>query len=218
MTSAMPSVVAVADGAVLVVFGEEIDDGMLARIHALDAALAASPPVGMVEVVPALTTLLVVFDPLVTDHDAVTAAVLTNLGTDAARSPGASHVIDVGFGGVLSPDLAAVAQRSGLSETAVVNALLSGSYTVGMYGFAPGYAYLYGTPASIQLPRNPTPGPVRPAGSLIIAGQQCMIIPTPLSTGWFAIGQSATPVVTGDPDRPFLFNVGDTVTFHRVEQ
>ncbi|MFM7686281.1 MAG: carboxyltransferase domain-containing protein, partial [Actinomycetota bacterium] len=70
-----PTLAPVADHAVLVEFGDEIDDTTLARIQSLDAAIAAAPPAGLVEVVPALTHVLVVFDPVVTDHAAIAAAI-----------------------------------------------------------------------------------------------------------------------------------------------
>jgi inhibitor of KinA len=213
----VPSVVPVADHAVLVAFGQEITDATLARIHALDIALSRHRPLGMIEIVPALTHLLVAFDPLVTDHQAITAAVLANLDTLTTAAAGANHVIEVCYESEFALDLQTVAQRTGLGESAVIASHLSATYTVGMYGFAPGYAYLYGTPTAIELPRNPTPGPVIPAGSVIIAGQQCLIIPTAMSTGWFAIGRCPIPMLTDDPARPFLFDVGDTVTFRSID-
>lgn len=216
MSAETPSIVPVADHAVLVVFDDEIDETTLARIHALDAALSRDSPSGMIEIVPALTSLLIEFDPVVTDHAAIAAAVLANLDAPTRPSPGVNHIIDVCYEGDHGPDLGAAAEGSGVDEATVVQIHLSGRYTVGMYGFAPGFAYLYGTPAAIRLPRNPTPGPLRPAGSVIIAGQQCMIIPTALSTGWFAIGMSPVPMHTDDPARPFLFDVGDTITFRRI--
>ncbi len=214
----IPSVVPVADHAVLVAFDQEISDATLARIHALDAALSEHPPLGMTEIVPALTHLLVAFDPLVTDHIAITAAVLANLGTATTKAAGTIHEIDVCYEADFALDLATVADRTGLSALAVIDAHLSGTYTVGMYGFAPGYAYLYGTPPAIEIPRNPTPGPIIPAGSIIIAGQQCLVIPTAMSTGWFALGRCPIPMLTNDPARPFLFDVGDTVKFRRIDQ
>ena len=217
MSTPPPVVVPVADHAVLVVFGDEITDTTLARIHALDSALLRDPPAGMTEIVPALTSMLVEFDPLITDHPEITAAILANLSTSTDRRPGATHLIDVCYDGEHGPDLPVVAERTGLDVAAVPEAHLSGAYTVGMYGFAPGFAYLYGTPGAIQLPRNPAPGPMRPAGSVIIAGQQCLVIPNAMSTGWFAIGRCPVPMLTGDPERPFLFDVGDTVTFRRID-
>lgn len=211
-----PELVPVADHAVLVEFGGDIDDTTLARIQSLDAALAATPPDGLVEVVPALTHLLVVFDPVVTDHAAIASAVTDRIHHRASATPGTHHVVDICFDAPHAPDLIAAAERAGISPEAVAEAHLAAEYRVGMYGFAPGYAYLYGTPPSIQLPRNPTPGPSVPAGSVIITGQQCLVIPVAMSTGWFAIGRSPVQVLRNDPERPFLFDVGDTVGFRRI--
>lgn len=211
-----PSLVPVADHAVLVEFGDEIDDITLGRIQSLDAALAAAPPDGLVEVVPALTHLLVVFDPVVTDHATIAAVVADRVDHRVHATPGTHHVIDICFEAPHAPDLAAAAAQAGLSPEAVAEAHLSAVYRVGMYGFAPGYAYLYGTPPSLQLPRNPVPGPPVPAGSVIITGQQCLVIPVAMSTGWFAIGRSPVQVLRDNPERPFLFDVGDTVGFRRI--
>lgn len=213
---ASPALVPVADHALLVEFGDEIDDATLARIHSLDTALAAAPPEGMVEVVPALTHLLVVFDPVVTDHTTIAAAVTDRISHRTNTTSGAHHVLDICFESPHAPDLAAAAERAGIPPEAVAEAHLSATYRVGMYGFAPGYAYLYGTPPVIQLPRNPVPGPPVPAGSVIITGQQCLVIPVAMSTGWFAIGRSPVQVLRNDPARPFLFDVGDTVGFRRI--
>ena len=213
----LPAIVAVADHAVLVSFSDDIDDATLARIHALDAALTRHPPEGLTEIVPAMTTLLVAFDPAVTDHGAITKAIVDNLAVATESAAGVRHVIDVCYDDGNGADLAVLAERAGLDVAAVVDAHLGATYAVGMYGFAPGYAYLYGTPPSIQVPRNPTPGPLVPAGSVIIAGQQCLIIPVAMSTGWFALGRTAAQMLTTDPARPFLFDVGDTVTFRRID-
>jgi inhibitor of KinA len=125
-------------------------------------------------------------------------------------------VIDVCYDGEHAPDLAALAARAGIDTETAVAAHLAATYTVGMYGFAPGFAYLYGTPDPIQQPRNPTPGPLVPPGSVIVAGQQCLIVPVAMSTGWFAIGRSPASMVTTSEDQPFLFEIGDSVVFRRV--
>ncbi|KGJ15850.1 carboxyltransferase domain-containing protein, partial [Paracoccus sanguinis] len=70
-----PRYVPVADHALLIEFGAEIDDAVTDRVHALDRALAADPPPGLREAVPAFVSLLVDFDPLETDHAAVARAV-----------------------------------------------------------------------------------------------------------------------------------------------
>ena len=214
-----PRFVPVADHALLVEFGTRIDDAVTDRVHALDRALAAAPPQGLRETVPAFVNLLIDFDPRVTDHAAVEAAVRHRLTHPpvAARPPD-THVVDVCYDGDLAPDLSEVARLTGLSPDEVIDAHLGGRYRVGMYGFAPGYAYMSGTPAAIQLPRKTAPVRGVPSGSVIIAGAQCIVTTLDMPAGWWRIGRSSTRILRDDPARPFLFDVGDTVRMRRIDR
>ncbi len=217
-TSDAPRFVPVADHALLVEFGEAIGEAEHAAVLRLDRALAAAPPVGLREVVPAYVALLVDFDPLASDHRAMTAAVTALLGAGASEgSAAATHEIPVCYDGDLAPDLPEVAARTGLSPEAVIAAHLSGDYDVRLYGFAPGYAYLAGVPEAIRLPRKPAALRGIPAGSLLIAGPQCIVSTLTMPTGWWIVGRSPAAILTGDPARPFLFDVGDRVRFRRID-
>jgi inhibitor of KinA len=85
-----------------------------------------------------------------------------------------------------------------------------------MYGFAPGYAYLASVPDAIQLPRKAAAVRDVPAGSLLIAGPQCLVTTLTMPSGWWNIGRSPTQILTKDESRPFLFNIGDHVRFRRI--
>mgnify|MGYP002622039530 FL=1 len=216
--SGFPRCRPVGDRALLVEFGEAIDKDFHDRVVALDAALAADPFDGFVEAVPAYASLLVRFDPLMLDHRAVEEKVssLAERGAGIART-GAPRDVEVCYDGELSPDLDAVARASGLTPEQVVEAHLSGDYSVFMYGFAPGYAYLAGVPDPIRLPRKQAAVRDVPAGSVIIAGPQCLVTTLTMPTGWWIIGRSPTRILRNDrPDRPFLFDVGDRVRFRRI--
>jgi len=207
----------VAERAVLVELGAAVDDAVAGAVLALDRALAADPVAGQVEVVPALVNVLVVFDPLVTDHAAVVRALRARLaGLSSATVQGAEREVLVCYDGPYGRDLQAVADQAGLSAEAVIAAHLAGEYRVTMYGFAPGYAYLGGTPEAIRLPRKAAPVRGVAAGSVIIAGAQCLVTTLTMPTGWWVIGRSPTRILTGDAVRPFLFDVGDRVRFRRV--
>lgn len=212
---AFPRYTAIADHAVLVDFGETITDAAHSAVLALDAALAETPFSGITETVPAYVNLLVGFDPRVADHAAVITH-LRGLSLREVRQAGAERVVDVCYDAPFAPDLPAVAARCGLDEEAVIAAHLSGDYRVYLYGFAPGYAYLAGTPSPIRLDRKPAPVRGVPAGSVIIAGPQCIVTTLTMPTGWWVIGRSPTPILTGNDSRPFLFDVGDSVRFRRV--
>jgi inhibitor of KinA len=189
-----------------------------AAVIALDRALTAASPKGMLECIPAFVSLLVDFDPLVTDH-ALMKADVERLAKTATLSDqvGRLHEVEVCYEPVLSPDLAAVARASGLSIEAVIDCHQRGEYQVRMYGFAPGYAYLSGVPAEIQVPRKPAAVRDVPGGSVLIAGPQCLVTTLTMPTGWSIIGRSPTRILTGVEDDPFLFGVGDKVRFKRID-
>lgn len=208
----------IADHALLVTFADDISEDAHDLVIALDRAIAANMPVGVTETVPALVNLLVSFDPVLTDHAAVEAHLRQCLAVvEVQTSQGAVRQVNVCYEVPFAPDLEAVASAVGLSTEAVINAHLATRFDVLMYGFAPGYAYLSGAPECIHVPRKQTPVRDVPAGSVIIAGAQCLITTLLMPTGWSIIGRSPTPILTGDPKHPFLFDVGDRVSFQRID-
>lgn len=216
MTS--PTVRPAGSGAVLADFGSAIDEAVFAKVVALDRALAVQPPAWLCETVPAYTSLLIVFDPLVTDHTAV-AHHLQSLDAPAVDLAAATtHAIPVCYDGEAAPDIAAVAATLGLSTEAVIAAHLAGDYRVFMYGFAPGYAYLGGVPDALQLPRKATAVRGHKIGSVMVAGPQCLITTLEMPTGWWVIGQTPTRVLDAGSEKPFLFEPGDRVRFTRIDE
>ncbi len=207
----------IAERAVLVEFGTKLDQAAHEAVLRLDQALAAQPFLGFREAIPAFVNLLVEFDPLTTDHPTAIAHLRGLLtAKTAARAKPAQREVLVCYDPDLAPDLAAVAQQTGLTPEAVINAHLSGDYAVFLYGFAPGYAYLGGVPEAIRLDRKPAPLRGVAAGSVIIAGAQCLVTTLVMPTGWWIIGRSPTRILTEDPAHPFLFDVGDKVHFRRI--
>ncbi len=215
--SGWPRFRAVADHALLVSFGDEISDAVSAEVLALDRALQDTPPGGVTECIPAMVNLLIDFDPLETDHAQLQRSVEGLLGRplDERLQP-TERVVEVCYDPDLAPDLTAVAETTGLSPDEVIEAHLSGDYQVRMYGFAPGYAYMSGVPKALRVPRKPAAVREVPAGSVIIAGGQCLVTTLTMPTGWSVIGRSPTRILTDDAEHPFLFDVGDRVRFVRV--
>lgn len=211
--------VPVGDRALLVEFATEISDTASRAVLSLDTALATATIDGIDEVVPAMTNALVLFDPLVTDHTALRAAVERLLATapDVAHEPEIRRV-QVCYDRDFGHDLPAVAAACDMSVDAVIDAHLAGDYRVLMYGFAPGYAYLGGVAPSIRLPRKPAAIRGIPAGRVIIAGPQCIVTTFEMPAGWWVIGSSPTPVLDPVADHPFLFDVGDRVVFERIDR
>jgi len=213
-----PRFVPVSDCGLLVEFGEEIGGQAHAAVLALDRALAAAPVAGQCEIIPAYVNLMVVFDPLRTDHETVARALRGRLDHPPQdRAPGRLHEVPICYEGEdLARDLAELAAATGLAAEDVIALHLAGDYEVHLYGFAPGYAYMAGVPEPIRLPRKPAPVRGVPAGSVIVAGPQCIVTTLTMPTGWWVLGRSPARILTGDAARPFLFDVGDRVRFVRI--
>lgn len=209
----------VADHGLLVSFGDAISDATSAAVLALDRALADAPPPGFAECVPAFVNLLIDFDPLLTDHAQLQRDVERLLQSPArGQTTGQWHEVEVCYEGEFAPDLAAVAASTGLTVEEVINCHLQADYQVRMYGFAPGYAYMSGVPLSIQVPRKPAAVRNIPAGSVLVAGPQCLVTTLKMPTGWSIIGRSPTRILRRDERAPFRFDVGDKVRFKRVDR
>ncbi len=204
----------VAEHGLLVEFGDRLNEASHAAVLRLDRALAAQPFPGFAEAVPAYVNLLVRFDPLLIDHAGVENALRALLlAAPTATQTGALRSVDVVYDGA---DLAEVATRTGLTPDQVIATHLAGDYSVALYGFAPGYAYLSGLPDPIRLPRKDAAVRGVPAGSVIIAAGQCIVTTLTMPTGWWIIGHSPTLILDPTGPQPFLFDVGDRVKFRRV--
>ncbi|MDO8535168.1 MAG: allophanate hydrolase subunit 1, partial [Xanthobacteraceae bacterium] len=158
------------DTAVIVEFGDRIDRLLSDRVLRLSARVRAEQLPGVVETVPTFRSLMVHYNPLATDSASLTAA-LENLldGRHGAAQPVKLWRIAACYAASHAPDLAAVAQRTGLSAADVVRLHNSTRYHVYMLGFVPGFPYLGDLPAPLVLPRRAEPRVRVPAGSIAIA-------------------------------------------------
>jgi KipI family sensor histidine kinase inhibitor len=113
-------------------------------VLALARALDAPAPAGVLESVPAINTLLVVFDPARESHRGVESLLRTLIERLTLLTGDFVRVVEipVRYGGADGPDLAAVAEQLGLSEREVVALHCAPIYRVLLIGFAPGFPYL----------------------------------------------------------------------------
>lgn len=200
------------DAAVLLEFGREIDEGVNREVQRLAQALLTTPPEGVYAVVPAYTTLLVEFDPLVTSIQEVIdrARAMTLRGGDL---PGRRFLVPTCYGGAFGPDLEEVAARLGLSPDVVVERHAAQDFRIFCLGFTPGFPFCGILPAEIETPRRAAPRPKVPAGSVGLAGRQTGVYPTASPGGWQLIGRTPVPLFDLDRDPPVPFRPGDYLRF-----
>lgn len=219
----MPRIAPLADDALLLHFGERIDDAINARVHALAARLRADAPRWLVDLVPAHASLAVFYDPAAFDDDPFEPVVRHVRSLLAAEAPmqaaTAARMVEVpvAYGGESGPDLESAAIELGLQPEALAARHAAGDYRVAMIGFAPGFPYLSGLDPALALPRLATPRIHVPAGSVAIGGAQTGIYPRESAGGWRIIGR--TPLLLFDPQRvpPSLLAPGDRVRFVAID-
>jgi KipI family sensor histidine kinase inhibitor len=218
VSAAGPRILPVGDAALTLELGREFDPALNARVRAIDRALRAAPFPGLLETVPAYSSLLAVYDPTRCRFDEARAALARLVDTAVApTSEGRTHVLPTVYGGEHGPDLAEVAHRGGLSEADVIARHAAGEYTALLVGFLPGFAYLGELDPALDTPRRATPRPRVPAGSVAIAGRQTGVYPFASPGGWNLIGRTAEVLFDAQGERPALIEPGDHVRFARVE-
>ncbi|SFW62849.1 5-oxoprolinase subunit B family protein [Amycolatopsis australiensis] len=177
------------------------------------AALTRLAVDGIEELVPAARTLLVRFDPAVTDADRLGAVLRRVSPVDSAVAAAGEVVIPVVYDG---EDLADVAAETGLSVTSLVERHTAGAYVSAFCGFAPGFAYLSGLDPALHVGRRATPRTRIPAGSVAIAGEYSAVYPSASPGGWRLLGRTDVPVWDVERDPPNLLPPGTRVRFEAV--
>ncbi|OLR90859.1 5-oxoprolinase subunit B family protein [Actinokineospora bangkokensis] len=191
--------------------GVLVELGSQAEVAAARAALLTLP--GVVDLVPAARTLLVVLTP---GAPAATRVREALDGVDLTAAPAVdarSVVLPVVYDG---PDLDLVADAAGISTDEVVRLHSGAAYTVAFTGFAPGFGYLTGLPEPLRQPRLDTPRTRVPEGSVGVAGEFTGVYPRPSPGGWRLLGRLADGAdALFDPTRTpaALLAPGDAVRF-----
>lgn len=203
------------DRALVVHLGSEIDLPTFRAVRSLAAQLAATPLEGMIEIVPAFTTITIYYDPLRTTEERLR----SSLGVLAERldslPPPEPRIVEIPvcYGGEFGCDLEFVAQQAGLAPGEVIAIHAEGEYLVHMIGFAPGFPYLGGMSPRIAAPRRGSPRLKIPAGSVGIAGDQTGIYPLETPGGWQLIGRTPLALFRPHENPPTLLQAGDLVRF-----
>ena len=212
----MPPVIRhLGDRGLLVELGSGIDPAVNRRVQQLQQRLLRENIGGVVETVPAYSSLLVVYDPLRAAPAALKRQIagLCRFDDSAPREKRAVFEIPVVYGGEAGPDLDAVAAYHGLAREDVIR-LHSGSvYRVYMIGFTPGYPYMGELPEALNTPRRDTPRTHIPKGSVAIAQRQTGIYPVVSPGGWQIIGRTPVELFDARREVPSLLAMGDQVRF-----
>ena len=204
----------------MVYFGDVMDTQTSARVQAATRAIEHVMGEDLVDLVPSYASVLILYNPLRTDHLSVARRirdVVSNVSAPAALEH-RTVVLPVYYAPEVGADLELLAERVDLPISGVVELHTSAEYRVYAIGFAPGFAYLGEVDERIAAPRLATPRALVPRGSVAIADRQTAVYPSVSPGGWNLIGRCPVPMFDPDVQPSMPVSVGDTVRFEPISR
>lgn len=203
------------DRALVVDFGEYIDEAVNDAVNALAGKIRKHNIEGVEEMIPTFRSLLILFDPKRTSMKTLREGIEKLDLASSAEEKKEKRILRIPccYGGKYGEDLLDMEKVTGLSREEIVKIHSGTDYRVYMLGFLPGFAYLGGLDERIAAPRLKTPRLSIPAGSVAIGGNQTGVYPIASPGGWRIIG--STPIEFYNPNReePILCRAGDYIRF-----
>jgi inhibitor of KinA len=214
------------DSALVIDFGNEINELLNRQVHSLYFFFKENPLPGIIETVPAYSSLSVYYNVVelrrsagtgVTAFDFLSGEIKKILETETGQinQPGHQISIPVCYEKEFAPDLEWIATENKISVEEIISMHTASAYRIYMLGFLPGFAYMGLVDEKIAAPRKLKPTPVE-AGSVGIAGKQTGIYPLASPGGWQIIGRTPLKLFDKDKNNPVLFKPGDLVQFYSI--
>lgn len=192
------------------------DRGFLARFSTESEAALWAEAVsrrgwpGVVDVIPAYSTVGVLADPDRIDLDDLDGRLWTLCPAESSAPEGRLIRLPVLYDGIDLPD---VVSRLGLPPEGVVSLHAGRTYRVFALGFQPGFPYAGYLPEGLAgLPRREAPRSRVPAGSVAIVGRQTAVYPGASPGGWHLIGRTPLRIVDVAAAH-FPIRAGDRLAF-----
>jgi len=213
-----PEVLPAGPDAVVVRFSLKPQAAAISAAQAFAADLTARPPEGAGEIVPALVSVRVGFDPRLTARSVLVDALERRASAIVAAPvvlprPRRRWTIPVAFGGAAGPQLAEVAAMTGLTEAAAAAQIAATDLRVLAIGFAPGQAYIGLMTPAWDIPRMTALTPSVPAGSVVVALRQIVMFGAASPTGWRQVARAAFRSFLPERAEPMPLRAGDAIRY-----
>ena len=216
-SSPQPRFLPAGDTALVVEFGDRVDQSLSGLVLALAHRLEVAAIPGVIETVPSFRSLMVHYDPLQLKQAELTGRLAPLLHGLEAAEPASRHWrIPACYDASLGLDLADVAARTGLSIAQVAERHSGAVHHVYMMGFLPGLPYLGGLPPEFELPRRENPRIKVPGGAIAVAMAMTVVYPLESPGGWHILARTPAPLWDMRRDPPALLSAGDKVVFQPV--
>lgn len=216
------------DSAITLDYGNIIDESINRKIIAIFNHLQKNPFPGMIEALPAFSSITVYYDIALAgkihDKRSVYEQVKQRLEQDLKYNfetkAVSSRIIRIPacYDTEFAPDLATISAIKKIPVDEIIRLHTTKKYRVFMLGFLPGFAYMGEVDEAIAMPRLVQPRQKVAAGSIGIAGKQTGIYPLDSPGGWQIIGRTPLKLFEALNEDPTLLMAGDEVQFDSISR
>jgi KipI family sensor histidine kinase inhibitor len=221
MSDLKHSISIAGENSLILYFGDRPSDAIASQVAQVVVQLRLSIGEVLIDLVPSYASLLVIYNPVISDHHLVRAAMraaLDSLTVSNAQQQGSLVILPVYYSVESGPDLQGLADGAGLSVDEVIAIHQQTEYRVYAIGFAPGFAYLGEVDERIATSRLATPRQKVPRGSVAIADRQTAVYPAQSPGGWNLIGLCPQRMFDPNLTPSMPVQVGDRVRFDAIDQ
>lgn len=214
------------DAAIIIDFGNCIDISVNKEVIERFKQLLQHPVAGMIEAVPAYSSLTIYYDVFVvrkkalagqTAFESIRQQLEEKLQQPVLQTEKQERLIKIPvcYEAEFAMDILQVAAINNITVEDVIHLHTSRIYKVYMLGFLPGFTYMGEVDERITTPRKPQPVDIV-AGSVGIAGKQTGIYPLRSPGGWQIIGRTPVKLFDAEKEESTLLRAGDTVQFYSI--
>ena len=227
-TNPIYSIFPLGDNAILIDFGNELNESINQKVFAIFRKIKDQNMQGVLDVVPAYSSLTIHYDMMKIFEKAGGRAVFDFItdqvkkiiedNTEISFEENRKISIPVCYDKEFGIDLSYLANEKKLSIEEVIHLHTTKVYRVYMIGFLPGFAYMGEVDQKIQIPRKENPRTQIEAGSVGIAGEQTGIYPLQSPGGWQIIGRTPLQLFNKEKTEPVLLQPGDQIKFYSISK
>lgn len=222
------SIFPLGDSALTLDFGNTITETVNKEVLALFHKLKQDPLPGVIEMVPAYSSLSIFYDPItlrptipgkISVFEWMKMQLENLLNNTILPEPAVARQIKIPvcYDDEFGTDINLVARMKNLSIEDIIQLHTGREYRVFMLGFLPGFPYMGKTDKRIDIPRKDQPEVVEP-GSVGLAGRQTGIYPMSSPGGWQIIGRTALKLFDPEKEDVTYLRPGDIVEFYAISK
>ncbi len=214
----------IGERCLLIRLGQEVNDDTSQIVHAVTKMLTDQHITGVMDIVPAFTSVAVHYQPMTFISGAGLPRQQLTHHLEALLQKGVSitvsshRIIEVPacYGGEYGADLEDVARQCGLSTDEVIYLHTTSPLTLYAFFFSPGNTFAGTLDKRIHVPRRSTPRTRVEAGSVAIANSITSIYQMASPGGWNVIARTPWNLFHVDHNPPTRFQLGDRLQFHAI--